>query len=119
MVCGAGINCVGRGTRTARRTGSWPSAQLTGDWGGGGGLGPEALWWAVRAEDGRGPGDRAATAVPAHFGLQRVEDVVVGLHLGKIGYEELHRLVPVLFEVAEQGDQVARDVWRGRPRRSA
>jgi N-acetylglucosamine kinase-like BadF-type ATPase len=48
--------------------------------------------------------------VPAHFGLAKVEDVVVGLHFGKIGYAELHGLVPVLFAVAGSGDQVARDV---------
>jgi hypothetical protein len=48
--------------------------------------------------------------VPAYFGLERVEDVVIGIHLGKIPYEDRHRLVPVLFEVASRGDRVARDV---------
>ena len=33
-----------------------------------------------------------------------------GMHLGKIDYAELHRLVPVLFAVAGRGDKVARDV---------
>jgi N-acetylglucosamine kinase-like BadF-type ATPase len=48
--------------------------------------------------------------VAAHFGLERVEDVVIALHLGKIRYEERHGLVPVLFETAERGDQVARNL---------
>ena len=109
VVCGAGINCVGVGPDGAMFR-FLALGELSGDWGGGGEIGPQALWWAMRAEDGRGPETALRTAVPAHFGLQRVEDVVVGLHLGKIGYEERHRLVPVLFEVAEHGDQVARDV---------
>ena len=54
----------------------------------------------MRAEDGRGPETELRTAVPAHFGLDRVEDVVVGMHLGTIDYSERHRLVPLLFEVA-------------------
>jgi N-acetylglucosamine kinase-like BadF-type ATPase len=109
VVCGAGINCVGVGPDGAVFR-FLALGELSGDWGGGGEIGPQALWWAMRAEDGRGPETALRTAVPAHFGLERVEDVVVGLHLGKIGYEERHRLVPVLFEVAEHGDRVARDV---------
>jgi N-acetylglucosamine kinase-like BadF-type ATPase len=109
VVCGAGINCVGvaPGGRTTR----FPAlGHISGDWGGGGDLGPAALWWAIRAEDGRGPATELRTAVAAHFGLGEVEDVVVGLHLGKISYGQLHGLVPVLYEVAERGDEVARSI---------
>jgi N-acetylglucosamine kinase-like BadF-type ATPase len=109
VVCGAGINCVG--VAPDGRTTRFPAlGEISGDWGGGGDLGLAALWWAVRAEDGRGPATELRAAVPAHFGLAKVEDVVVGLHFGKIGYAELHGLVPVLFAVAGSGDQVARDV---------
>jgi N-acetylglucosamine kinase-like BadF-type ATPase len=109
VVCGAGINCVGVAP-DGRTTRFLSLGELSGDWGGGGDLGPQALWWAVRAEDGRGPETALRKAVPAHFGLDRVEDVVIGVHLGKIRYGELHGLVPVLFGVAGEGDQVARDV---------
>jgi N-acetylglucosamine kinase-like BadF-type ATPase len=109
VVCGAGINCVGV-ARDGRTTRFLSLGELSGDWGGGGDLGPLALWWAVRAEDGRGPETELRTAVPAYFGMERVEDVVIGIHLGKIPYEDRHRLVPVLFEVASNGDQVARDL---------
>jgi N-acetylglucosamine kinase-like BadF-type ATPase len=109
LVCGAGINCVGVAP-DGRTTRFLSLGELSGDWGGGGELGPQALWWAIRAEDGRGPDTALRAAVAAHFRLARVEDVVVGMHLGKIEYAELHRLVPVLFEAAEQGDQVATDV---------
>jgi N-acetylglucosamine kinase-like BadF-type ATPase len=109
VVCGAGINCVGVGP-DGRTTRFLSLGELSGDWGGGGELGPQALWWAVRAEDGRGPQTELRSAVPAHFGLDRVEDVVLGMHLGAIDYAERHRLVPLLFAVAGQGDKVARDI---------
>jgi N-acetylglucosamine kinase-like BadF-type ATPase len=109
IVCGAGINCVGVAP-DGRTTRFLALGELSGDWGGGGALGPLALWWAVRAEDGRGPETELRTAVPAHFGLDRVEDVVVGMHLGTIDYSARHGLVPLLFAVAGRGDKVARDV---------
>ena len=39
-------------------------------------------------------------------------DVAVGFHTGKFGWDALRRLVPVLFGVAEGGDEVAADVVR-------
>jgi N-acetylglucosamine kinase-like BadF-type ATPase len=109
VVCGHGINCVGvapDGTTTR-----FPAlGYMSGDWGGGGDLGPEALWWAIRAEDGRGPETELRAAVAAHFGLARVEDAVIGLQLGKIDHAEVHGLVPVLFTVAGRGDEIARSV---------
>jgi N-acetylglucosamine kinase-like BadF-type ATPase len=109
VVCGAGINCVGVAPDGAT-TRFLSLGQISGDWGGGGELGMQALFWAVRAEDGRGPETQLRPAVAAHFGLSRVEDVVIGIHFGKIGYDEVHGLAPVLFEVASRGDQAARDL---------
>jgi N-acetylglucosamine kinase-like BadF-type ATPase len=109
VVCGAGINCVGVAP-DGRTTRFLALGQISGDWGGGGDLGPEALWWAARAEDGRGPETELRMAVPAHFGVDRVEDVVIGLYLGKISYDQLHGLVPVLYKVASNGDEAARSV---------
>jgi N-acetylglucosamine kinase-like BadF-type ATPase len=109
IVCGAGINCVGVAP-DGLTTRFLSLGELSGDWGGGGELGPQALWWAVRAEDGRGPETELRTAVAAHFGLSRVEDVVIGMHLGTIGHSARHELVPLLFEVAGRGDKVASDV---------
>jgi N-acetylglucosamine kinase-like BadF-type ATPase len=109
VVCGAGINCVGVAPN-GRTTRFLSLGELSGDWGGGGELGPQALWWAVRAEDGRGPETELRTAVMAHFGLRSVEDVVIGMHLGTIHYSARHELVPLLFAVAGRGDKVARDV---------
>jgi N-acetylglucosamine kinase-like BadF-type ATPase len=108
-VCGAGTNCAGTGP-DGEEFRFLALGQISGDWGGGGDLGPEALWLAVRAEDGRGPQTELRQAVSAHFGVERVEDVTIGLHLGTIPHLELHGLVPVLFEVADRGDQVAREL---------
>ena len=59
VTCGAGINCQGVAP-DGRTTGFLALGGITGDWGGAYGLGRAALWWAIRAEDGRGPADRAA-----------------------------------------------------------
>jgi N-acetylglucosamine kinase-like BadF-type ATPase len=109
VVCGHGTNCAGVAPdgRSFRFVALGP---ISGDWGGGGDLGPDALWWAARAEDGRGPDTELRRAVPAHFGVSSVEDVVIGVYRRTIGYAELFGLTPVLFAVAGAGDEVARAV---------
>ncbi|GAA4919642.1 N-acetylglucosamine kinase [Streptomyces coeruleoprunus] len=107
VVCGAGINCVGMlpDGRTAR----FPAlGRISGDWGGGSGLAEEALWWAARAEDGRGEPTGLARALPAHFGLGSVYALIEALHLGRIPAVRRHELTPVLFAVSAAGDPVAR-----------
>jgi N-acetylglucosamine kinase-like BadF-type ATPase len=111
VTCGAGINCVGVAPdgRTTRYLALGP---LSGDWGGGNDLGQHSVWWAIRAEDGRGPQTALREAVAAHFGVATMWDVTVGFHTGKISGNELLGLVRVLFEVAAGGDEVALDLVR-------
>jgi N-acetylglucosamine kinase-like BadF-type ATPase len=109
VTCGAGINCVGVHP-DGRTTGYLALGTISGDWGGGSGLGYAALWWAVRAEDGRGPQTALREAVAAHFGVATVRDVTLGLHLGEISKDALLGLAPVLLAVANEGDEVARDL---------
>ena len=109
VTCGAGINCVALAPdgREAR----FPAlGEITGDWGGGEGLGREALWWAVRDEDGRGPQTMLRAAVAAHFGLPTASDVGIGIHYGTIDDARLLRLAPVLLQIAGRGDEVARNI---------
>jgi N-acetylglucosamine kinase-like BadF-type ATPase len=106
VICGHGTNCAGVAP-DGRMFRFVALGAISGDWGGGGDLGPDALWWAARAEDGRGPDTELRRAVPAHFGVRRVEDVILGVYRGTIGYADLFGLTPVLLGVAGAGDEVA------------
>ncbi|MEU4539510.1 BadF/BadG/BcrA/BcrD ATPase family protein [Streptosporangium sp. NPDC023825] len=109
VVCGAGINAVA--VSPSGEVARYPAlGRLTGDWGGGLGLGEETLWHAVRAEDGRGPATALAAAVREHFGTRTVEEVSLAVHFGELPYGRLNELVPVLMAVAAQGDGTARSL---------
>ncbi|MFI6103009.1 N-acetylglucosamine kinase [Streptomyces sp. NPDC051310] len=106
VVCGAGINCVGM--RPDGRTARFPAlGRISGDWGGGSGLAEEALWWAARAEDGRGEPTELARTLPAHFGLDSMYALIEALHRGRIPAGRRHELTPVLFATSAAGDPVA------------
>jgi len=107
VTCGAGINCAGVGP-DGRTTGFLALGGITGDWGGAYGLGRAALWWAIRAEDGRGPQTALREAVPAYFGLKDPLDVAEALHLGEISWDRIASLAPIVLRVADAGDEVAR-----------
>jgi N-acetylglucosamine kinase-like BadF-type ATPase len=106
VTCGAGINCVGVAP-DGRTTRFLALGYISGDWGGGGDLARAALWSAARAEDGRGPDTELRAAVPRHFGVAQVRDVTIGIYQEKITDSDAHGLVPLLFEVALHGDEVA------------
>ncbi len=106
VVCGAGINCVGR--RADGATSRFPAlGQLSGDWGGGHHLCQLTIWHAARGEDGRGPATALSAAVAAFFGRSTVADVAAGLHLGELDRDRVDQLTPLLFAVARDGDPVA------------
>jgi N-acetylglucosamine kinase-like BadF-type ATPase len=109
VVCGAGINCVGVAP-DGRVTRFLALGTIAGDWGGGYFLGLEVLWHAARAEDGRGPDTALSGYVAGHFGVERVEQVTIGLHQGKIPHDDLISLAPVLLRAADEGDPVARSL---------
>jgi N-acetylglucosamine kinase-like BadF-type ATPase len=109
VVCGAGINCIGRAAdgRVVR----FPAlGTITGDWGGGDELGPNALWHATRAEDGRGPATALTSAIASYFGLASAAAVAAAAHLDPSVMSRLGELTPVLFEVARAGDEVASSI---------
>nr|WP_243727336.1 BadF/BadG/BcrA/BcrD ATPase family protein [Actinocrispum wychmicini] len=109
VVCGAGINCVG--VAADGRVHRFPAlGRISGDWGGGGYLGEEALWSAVRCADGRGPATALKPAIEQHFGVRDLFEVVERLHFGGLPMAVLHELSPVLVQVAETGDEVAEQI---------
>ena len=92
VVCGAGINCVGRASdgRVAR----YPSLGWeTGDWGGAEALGREALSLAARAKDGRGEPTALVGLIQAHFGMC-VEGLGEAIHYGRMPSTRLGELAP-------------------------
>jgi N-acetylglucosamine kinase-like BadF-type ATPase len=109
VTCGAGINCVGVGP-DGQTTRFLAFGTLSGDWGGGIGLGREVIWCATRAEDGRGEPTALRAAVAAFYGLGSMHVVAVAFHLNQLTEDDLIRLTVVLFDAAAAGDAVARSL---------
>jgi len=109
VVCGAGINCVGVAA-DGRHARFASLGRMSGDWGGGMELGEEALWWAVRAIDGRGPATELTTLVPEHLGLPDVPSVYESIHFGRLERRRLIELAPVVLGASRNGDPVARSI---------
>ena len=106
VVCGSGINCVGR--RADGGIARYPSLGWeTGDWGGADMLGREALFHAARAEDGRGERTMLVELVRDHFGAARVEDVGLDVHYRRMPQSRLAELAPSVVAAAA-GDAAAR-----------
>jgi len=106
VVCGAGINVVGRasGGRIAR----YPSLGWeTGDWGGAVMLGREVLRLAARGEDGRGEPTALVELVRTHFGTATVEEVGADVYYGRLPEARLADLAGQVVAAAAAGDAVA------------
>ena len=109
LICGQGINAaaIGPTGRIARFAGI---GDLSGDWGGGGGLGEAALAAAIRARDGRGARTSLEQAVPAHFGRKTAEQVMLDMYEGRTPTHRRNELAPAVFREAKAGDAVARSL---------
>ena len=107
VVCGAGLNCVGRsGDGRAAR---YPSLGWeTGDWGGSEPLGRDVVFHAVRGEDGRGEPTALSRLVRTHFDLPSVAAVGEAIHYGRIPPQRVGELAPAVVAAAAGGDAVAR-----------
>jgi N-acetylglucosamine kinase-like BadF-type ATPase len=101
LVCGGGINCVGR--RSDGRVSRYPSLGWeTGDWGGAEGVGRDALHHAARAEDGRGPDSALVDIVRAHFSLPSVLAVGEAVHYRRLPETRLGELAPLVLATAAE-----------------
>lgn len=99
VVCGAGINCIG--VAPDGEEARFPAlGAITGDWGGGGDIGPEALFAAARSEDGRGPRTILESRVPEHFGFQTPIELAHAIHRGRVPERRLLEVAPLVFELA-------------------
>jgi N-acetylglucosamine kinase-like BadF-type ATPase len=101
VACGGGINCLGVAPdgRTMRFAALGP---LSGDWGGGGDVGAEALFVAARSEDGRGPKTLLERRVPEYFGFASPIELARALNQRKLGDDRLAELPPLVFATAEE-----------------
>jgi N-acetylglucosamine kinase-like BadF-type ATPase len=106
VVCGTGINAIGRRVDGAIARFA-ALGMISGDWGGGIGIGESALWSAVRAADLRGPATSLATSIPPVYGLETLENVTEAIHFGRLDYAELGKLAPLVLQAADAGDEVA------------
>lgn len=80
----------------------------TGDWGGGGDIGPEVLRLAYRGYDGRGKPTLLTERVAEALGLQSMAEVPLKIRAGTLDWQAIRdKLPPLLFEVAYEGDEAA------------
>jgi N-acetylglucosamine kinase-like BadF-type ATPase len=109
VVCGSGTNCSALSPDD--REYRLPAVgEISGDWGGGMDIGPAALWHALRARDGRGQPTSLSTIVPRHFGMRRPLQVMEAMYFGRLRYDRLVELPPLVFAAAQEGDAVARSI---------
>jgi N-acetylglucosamine kinase-like BadF-type ATPase len=108
VICGTGMTAVGvRADGASARF--LAIGAISGDWGGGHGLGAEALFHAARDVDRRGPHTLLTAAVEKEFGVP-VLTLSEELHLGRREHSQLARLAPAVFAAADAGDPVAQGV---------
>ena len=109
VVCGYGTNCSA--IAPSGWTFRFPAlGELSGDWGGGHDIGNAALWYSVRAEDGRGEATTLRTLVPQHFGLMRPRQLTEAMYFDRIAERRVVELTPVVFRAAAEGDAVSRAI---------
>ena len=109
VVCGYGTNCSGIGPDG--RTFRFPAfGEISGDWGGGQDIGRAALWYAARAEDGRGAPTALRELVPRHFGFTRVRQLTEAMYFDRIPERRVIELTPLVFRAATRGDAIARGI---------
>ena len=108
VVCGAGMNCCGVAPdgRIVRYA---ALGEVSGDDGGGGWLGLQAVRAAVRGHDGRDPHTLLEREVPAFLGRRSLLAVLEAIHLGELD-DYPTDLAPLVFRCAAEGDAVAQSL---------
>jgi N-acetylglucosamine kinase-like BadF-type ATPase len=109
VICGSGVNAVG--VAPNGRVAALPAlGPISGDWGGGRGVGDAGLAAAIRGRDGRGPHTALERTVPAHFGFRRPLSITWALYRERMAEDSLRELSPIVFAAATEGDSVAREI---------
>jgi N-acetylglucosamine kinase-like BadF-type ATPase len=108
VICGAGFSAAGIAP-DGRET-RFPSlGAATGDWGGGEAVGLEVLRLAHRSHDGRGDPSLLADRVAGALGMTSLDEVPSRVRAETLDWTAIRDKLPLLlFEVALEGDEVAR-----------
>ncbi|MBC7248688.1 MAG: ATPase [Anaerolineae bacterium] len=116
VICGTGFNAGGIGP-DGREVQLPGLGALSGDWGGGSDIAQEVIRLICRAWDGRGQPTMLTEMVLAALGLPSVEELISQLYQSQLDYypgqfdqRRLLALVPLVFEAAYAGDQVAQEL---------
>ena len=109
VVCGAGTNAAGRAP-DGREIGLPGLGPISGDWGGGGEISQEMIRLIMRAWDGRGKPTVLQQTILDELGVPSMELLLRKLYHEELEPDRLFGLVPLLFEAAYQGDEVAREL---------
>ena len=72
--------------------------------------GSMSLWYALRAQDGRGRRTVLSSVVPEHFGLRRPRQVMEAMYFQRVPSDRVVELPPLVFRAAANGDAVARSI---------
>jgi glucosamine kinase len=110
-ISGTGSNVFGVGPdQRAWRVGGW--GHLLGDEGSGYWLGVESIRAALRDRDGSGPETALSEAVVEFFGAPSVEAVASLVYSKPLSKSEIAAFTVETCRLAEQGDSVARELYR-------
>ena len=109
IVGGAGVNAIGVNEKgkTARFA---ALGDISGDFGGGGGLSVAALGAAVRAVEGRGPRTSLGRAILRTTGFPSLRALLDAVLEDRVPHGGIGTLGRVLLEESERGDRVAREI---------
>lgn len=109
VICGSGFNAAGRSPNGSEIILPGLGA-ISGDWGGGRALSQEMIRMVMRAWDGRGKPTLLTGMVLGALSAPSQEALLSRLYHRKIDPQRLLNLVPILFDAAEAGDEVAREL---------
>jgi N-acetylglucosamine kinase-like BadF-type ATPase len=109
LIVGTGAVAVGRDAQGGFfRADGW--GWLLGDAGSGYAIGRSALRAAFASLDGRLAQTRLVSAIPAHFGATRLEELVPRAYFSTWGPGEVAALAKVVAQLADEGDIVCRQI---------
>lgn len=105
LICGTGSNCVAV-NRTSQRLQVGGLGREFGDFSGGREIALQAMAAAQRGFDGRGPSTILYDSITRYLAVETLADFTPILHRAARSYP-IANLVPLVFDAAAQGDQVA------------